>query len=230
MANAQIMNQITKALPRATWDTVTIKETGEPLVELIETKKLKLGGIHKVYEPLFLLRQTVAEKLYKVSENLPQGMVLIIIEGYRTMQHQQDSWDRNFQRVKNDNQGMSDAEVEKIVRMVIAKPHPLANHHCGGAVDVTLGYENGELLDMGSPYPSEAYGTDIREKFPMFPNSLLKKLITKEQEKNRKLLREAMEQEDFVWYPAEWWHYCWGDRMWAVYSRRTSCMYGSIEP
>lgn len=224
------MSQITKALPRSAWNVVTILESGETLVELHETRKLKLGGIHTVYEPLFLVRQTVAEKLYKVADALPDRMVLIVIEGYRTMQHQKESWDRNFARVKSENQGMSDEEVEKIVRMVIAKPHPLANHHCGGAVDVTIGYENGELLDMGSPYPSEAYGTEIREKFPMFPNSLFKNLITKEQENNRKLLREAMEREGFVWYPAEWWHYCYGDRMWAVYSRKTTCMYGSIEP
>jgi D-alanyl-D-alanine dipeptidase len=38
-----------------------------------------------------------------------------------------------------------------------------------------------------------------------------------------------MEAEDFVWYPGEWWHYCYGDRMWAVYSGRTECMYGSLE-
>lgn len=222
--------KITKALPRSAWDTVTIKETWEPLVELKQTKKLKLGGIHKVYEPLFLVRETVAEKLYSVAGNLPDGMVMVVIEGYRTMQHQQESWDRSFKKLREDHMDWSDEDIEKQVRLVVAKPHPLANHHCGGAVDVTLMYENGELLDMGSPYPSEGLPMEIRKKFPMFPNSLLKKEITKGQEVNRKILRDAMEAEDFVWYPGEWWHYCYGDRMWAVYSGRTECMYGSIEP
>lgn len=217
--------KIIKALPRSDWDTVTIKETWEPLVELKQTKKLKLGGIHKVYEPLFLVRETVAEKLYSVSSKLPDGMVMVVIEGYRTMQHQQESWDRSFKKLREDHIDWSDEDIEKQVRLVVAKPHPLANHHCGGAVDVTLMYENGELLDMGSPYPSEGLPMEIRKKFPMFSES-----ISWEQNKNRQILRRSMEAEDFVWYPGEWWHYCYGDRMWAVYSGRTECMYGSIEP
>jgi len=224
------MTQINKVLPRSAWENVIIQDNDEPLVELQETLKLKLGGVHKEYEPLFLVRKRVAEKLYKISESLPSGIVLVVIEGYRTMEHQQHSWDRNFQRVKNDNPEWNDEEVDKQVRLVIARPHPLANHHCGGAIDVTLANENGELLDMGNPYPSEAYGTDIRNKFPMFPNTLFSKVITKAQEESRKLLRESMEQEDFVWYPGEWWHYCYGDRMWAVYSEKPVCFYGPIEP
>lgn len=38
-----------------------------------------------------------------------------------------------------------------------------------------------------------------------------------------------MKKEDFVWYPGEWWHYCFGDRMWAVYSNQIECFYGPIE-
>ncbi|MEO5646458.1 MAG: M15 family metallopeptidase [Candidatus Paceibacterota bacterium] len=224
------MTQITKVLPRSAWEHVIIQENKEPLVHLEQAAKLKLGGVHKQYEPLFLVREAVAQKLYTVSARLPEGIVLVVIEGYRTMQHQQESWDRNFKRVKEDNPDWSEEEIDKKVRLVIARPHPLANHHCGGAIDVTLAYESGELLDMGSPYPSEAYGTDIRNKFPMFPNAFLSKVITKEQEDNRKLLRESMEKEDFVWYPGEWWHYCYGDRMWAVYSERPICFYGPIEP
>lgn len=219
------MAQINKVLPRSAWENIVIQEINEPLVQLKETAKLKLGGIHKEYKPLFLVRKSIADKLYNVAESLPSGIVLVVIEGYRTMEHQQQSWDRNFQRVKNDNPHWNDEEIDKTIRLVIARPHPLANHHCGGAIDVTLAYENGELLDMGSPYPSEAYGTDIRNLFPMFSP-----LITEVQEENRKLLRTYMEQEDFVWYPGEWWHYCYGDRMWAVYSEKSVCFYGPIEP
>lgn len=52
--------------------------------------------------------------------------------------------------------------------------------------------------------------------------------ITNEQKQNRKTLQDAMETENFVWYPGEWWHYCWGDRMWAVYTNQTECYYGPI--
>jgi D-alanyl-D-alanine dipeptidase len=65
---------------------------------------------------------------------------------------------------------------------------------------------------------------DWHEKFKMLSDK-----ITDEQKANRKILRDAMEKEDFVWYPGEWWHYCFGDRMWAVYSNQRECFYGPIE-
>ena len=167
---------------------------------------------------------SVAEKLYRASEKLPENIVLVLIEGYRTLRAQQDSWDRKFDSLKIENPHWSDEEIEKQVRLVVAKPLPLANHHCGGAVDVTLAYNDGTLLDMGTIYPSEAMSADWYKKFQMFSDE-----ITDVQKINRKILRDAMETEDFVWYPGEWWHYCWGDRMWAVYSHQNQCIYGPIE-
>lgn len=74
---------------------------------------------------------------------------------------------------------------------------------------------------MGTSYPSEAMGAEWHKKFQMFSDE-----IDDRQKSNRKILRDAMETQDFVWYPGEWWHYCWGDRMWAVYSNQTECFYG----
>lgn len=217
-------NQIEKILPRNEWQKVVIKENNEPLILLKETAKLKTGLVSKSYSPFFYVRRTVAEKLYKISENLSEGLMLVIIEGYRTIQAQQDSWDKKFQKLKIENPDWTDEQIEQKVRLVIAKPSPLANHHCGGAVDVTLAYRDGTLLDMGSPYPSEALNFEWYKKFQMLSDE-----ITNGQKVNRKILRDAMETEDFVWYPGEWWHYCYGDRMWAVYSNQTECFYGSIE-
>jgi D-alanyl-D-alanine dipeptidase len=130
-----------------------------------------------------------------------------------------------------ENPKLTDKEIEDQVKLVTARPNPLANHHCGGAIDVCLCDEKGNILDMGT-LPSGITENNVllyQKKFPMFPNSFFKKRITKEQEVNRKILRDAMETQDFVWYPGEWWHYCYGDRMWAVYTNRTECFYGSIE-
>lgn len=213
--------QIKKILSRSDWDTVKIQENHEPLVEIKDTEKLKTGLIKKLYNPSFFVRKTVAEKLYKVSEKLPQGINLVLIEGYRDIKSQQESWDRKFNKLKKENPKWSDEKIEQQVRLVVAKPSPLANHNCGGAIDVALVHLDGKLLDFGTLYPSEAMGVEWYEKFKMFSNK-----ITEEQKTNRKILREAMETENFVWYPGEWWHYCWGDRMWAVYSKKTECFYG----
>ncbi len=221
--------QIKKVLPKSAWQNVKINENNEPLVEVIETNRLKIGLVEKRYEAKFLVRKSVAEKLYKVAENLPENINLVLIEGYRTLEMQKQSWDAKFAKLKNDNQNWPDSQIEFYVNMVIAKPSPLANHHCGGAIDVTLAYENGELVDMGTPYPSEAQNLKMQKKFAMLPNSLFIKRITKQQEINRKILRDAMETQNFVWYPGEWWHYCYEDRMWAVYTNQTECFYGPIE-
>lgn len=217
------MAQIKKILPRNAWDGVIIEENNEPLILLKSTDRLKTGLIKKDYTPSFLVRKSVEEKLYRVSENLPKGIILVVIEGYRTLKEQQNSWDRKFQKLKVENPSWTDEEIEKQVRLVVAKPNPLANHHCGGAVDVTLAYQEGALLDMGSFYPSEAMSFECYKKFQMLSSQ-----ITEEQKANRKILRDAMEKEDFVWYPGEWWHYSWGDRMWAVYSKRKKCFYAGI--
>lgn len=218
--------QIKNVLPRSEWLKTTIIENNDPLVEIKETKRLKTGLISKsYYSPFRFVRKTVAEKLYKVSESLPKELNLVLIEGYRTIASQLELWDHKMEKTRKENSLWTEEQVEQQVRLLIAKPSPLANHHCGGAVDITLAYSNGTLVDMGTPYPSESMNiTEWCEKFNMLSNE-----ITPEQIKNRKILRDAMEKQGFVWYPAEWWHYCFGDRMWAVYSRQLVCSYGPIE-
>jgi D-alanyl-D-alanine dipeptidase len=219
-----MINQISKTLPASDWQKVVIEEKDQPLVEIKETEFLKVGLIKKSYESSFFVRKTVAEKLYEVSKRLPVGIKLILIEGWRSIQSQQESWDSKFNKLKSENPHWSEEEIEKQVRLVVAKPSPLANHHCGGAVDVTLAYDDGTFVDMGSPYPSVALSAEWYKKFKMLSDE-----ITEEQKNNRKILRDAMETEGFVWYPGEWWHYCFGDRMWAVYSNQEKCFYGPIE-
>lgn len=108
------------------------------------------------------------------------------------------------------------------MRQVVARPEGISNHVCGGAIDVCLVDEQGVMLDFGTDYA--AAGEAGRRMCPMFAPGL-----TPEQIRNRKMLRRAMESAGFVWYPGEWWHYCYGDRMWAVYSGRTECCYGPVE-
>lgn len=220
-------NQIEKTLPRSAWDRVVIQENNEPLVEVKESKRLKIGGISKSYTPSFFVRKTLEEKLVRVSENLPEGINLVLIEGYRSLESQQQTWDKKFEKLKTENQDWSDEEIEKQIRLVVAKPSPLANHHCGGAIDVCLVYESGTFLDMGTPYPGLVDDTDFNKNL-LYKTSMFSEEITEEQKANRKILRDTMEMEDFVWYPGEWWHYCWGDRMWAVYSNQTECFYGPV--
>ncbi len=217
--------QVTKTLPKSAWQNVVIKENDEPLVEVLETDRIKIVNMFgSNYNPIYFVRKTIAEKLIEVSCELPDNINLVLIEGYRTLKNQEDSWNKLFDKIKLENPDLSKDQIEDRVKMVIARPNPLANHHCGGAVDVTLCYKNGEMLDIGTSYPSEPASIEIQNKYPMECSGLSSTQI-----ENRKILRDAMTEAGFVWYPGEWWHYCYGDRMWAVYTNRTECFYGPAD-
>jgi D-alanyl-D-alanine dipeptidase len=197
--------QINRVLPRIHWERVSVQENNEPLVE---------------YKG-FKIRSIVVQKIERVKQRLPEGIYLKLLDGYRSLDRQQQAWERKWNVVKSENPDWSDEQIDQEVGLVVARPNGVTNHVCGGAVDVCLVNAQGEMLDFGTGYgPADELG---RSKCPMFA-----KTLTQTQIKNRALLRRAMEQQGFVWYPGEWWHYCYGDRMWAVYTGRTECMYGPV--
>lgn len=51
-----------------------------------------------------------------------------------------------------------------------------------------------------------------------------------EAQKNRRLLFWAMSEAGFVNNPTEWWHYSWGDQMWAKLTGGGRAHYGACEP
>lgn len=213
--------QITRVLSKSAWRNVVIVENSERLVEVMETDQLIYGSQLGPWESnnSYQLRETVANMLYKASELLPVGYKLAIVEGLRSIEKQQEHWNRKFEHFSREHPEWSQEEIEHQTALVVARPAPLANHNCGGAVDVALVY-NGELVDMGTK-PQALAEKKVVEMFS--------ELITKEQVQNRTILREVMESVGFAWYPGEWWHYCYGDRMWAVYTNRKECMYGPIQ-
>lgn len=218
--------QIQKILPRSAWQKVVIRENNEPLVLVPESKKLIYGNEKDDrYKPLYCVRQSVAEKLIKVSISLPEDLKLVLIEGYRTLEMQKAEFEKELAKTKRSFPELPQDQLEQKTSLIIARPNPLANHHCGGAVDVTLAYTYGTRLDMGTPYASPEHSQGVKEKYFMFTD----RGISDIQKANRSTLREAMESEGFIWYPGEWWHYCWGDRMWAVYTNRKECCYGSAK-
>ncbi len=220
------MKQIETTLPASDWRNIPIVECSEPLVPVPEMPKLKLGLLKKEYETTFFVRAGLLARLILASERLPDNMCLVLIEGWRSMEHQKRSWDSKWAIYKKAHPDWSDEEIDKKVRLIVARPSPFANHHCGGAVDVTLAYKDtGELVDMGTPYPHDNMGTEWPKLFPMHAEG-----ITYEQKENRRILREVMESVDCVYFPHEWWHYCFNDRMWAGYTNQVECGYGSIEP
>ena len=93
--------QVTKTLPKSAWQNVVIKENDEPLVEVLETDRIKIVNMFgSNYNPIYFVRKTIAEKLIEVSCELPDNINLVLIEGYRTLKNQEDSWNKLFDKIK----------------------------------------------------------------------------------------------------------------------------------
>ena len=92
-----------------------------------------------------------------------------------------------------------------------------SGHTTGGAVDVILVY-CGKEVDCGSPY------LEFKAKTPTWSREL-----SYSQRRNRFILYNAMTSAGFVNYPLEWWHFCYGDKMYAAYKFEKKAFYGKTE-
>jgi D-alanyl-D-alanine dipeptidase len=82
-------------------------------------------------------------------------------------------------------------------------------HSTGAAVDVTLVNSTGKVVDMGSLIDelSERSHPDYYLNHPH--------LEAQKYHAHRQLLNHIMSKAGFQRNPKEWWHFCFGDQMWA---------------
>ncbi len=80
-------------------------------------------------------------------------------------------------------------------------------HSTGAAVDVTLVDEEGKAIAMGSPIDEMSPRSDP-DYFSDSPSGYIF-------HQNRQVLKRAMIQAEFQQHPREWWHYSYGDQLWA---------------
>ncbi len=209
--------QIKNGLPLEEIKKIRINETNEPLVEITETEKVKLLRDHKYLYPH--LRKGAQELLYVASDNLPDGHKLLVVTAYRPIWMQKELYRRREKQMAKAHPFLMIFQYPKWRKMVnrYTSPPGGSSHQYGGAVDVTVIDPAGNRLDMGTTLTD--YGVKVHTE---------NDLITEEQRSNRKLLYNAMTKAGFVNYPLEWWHYSYGDRMWAAYSSREDCFYGPL--
>lgn len=201
-------------LTRDQINSVPIKDNGEVLIEVKETEKLKIS---RKYTDVFLVREKVYEMLKQAAENLPDEYTLIFIEGFRSKERQQKLWNEAMEKAKNDNPSAGDEKIEQIVRLGVAKPTGKGGHQTGGAIDVSLGDKNGNELEILGP-----------QKFIPEKSFTFSEGISEEEKKLRKILYNAMVKSEFQNYPAEWWHYSYGDQLWAAYGNKKVAFYGHL--
>lgn len=125
------------------------------------------------------LRPEVALALKTVYLSLREkGLGLKLYDCYRPRPVQQKLWDK-----------MPNASY-------VTPPWKGSMHNRGAAVDLTIVDENGNPLDMGTPY--DFFGKEAHHTFVDHPKVVLD---------NRGLLKSTMEQFGFRGIRTEWWHY-----------------------
>lgn len=191
---------------------VHIKESYEHLVDVVKHPKIIIND--STVEHPVLLRKSVAIKIYNVADKLPDGVYLKIYRAFRSKLAVYNTWNQEIERMERENPDMGRAQMLSIVNSKVSNPNAsMGGHETGGAIDIALCDKNGNDMDYGTKY-HEKYNT---------------RYLTKEQKENRRYLTHLMKSQGFVKNPSQWWHFSYGDKMWAAYKGKKCGFYDSAE-
>jgi D-alanyl-D-alanine dipeptidase len=177
-----------------------------------------------------LLRRSVADKLLRVNRRAGEaGLELFLFDAWRPRAVQayfHDVWmPRELQR--RDPSLAGARLIEEVERYWSAPSESAASpapHATGAAVDLTLRWKDGEALWMGSLF-DDVTRLAARDRFEFLtPENF--SFSDREACANRRLLHWLMTEEGFAGHPDEWWHFSWGDQMWAALSGAGAAHYG----
>ena len=205
---------------------ISIIECSEPLVKIplelfaVESPHpyQKLGANYGGHSPYYL-RQSVIKNLIQAQNYLQllhPNWYIQIFDAYRPVAVQQFMVDYSFGEALRERgltgKELSPQQREEVWTAVyeiwavpsldMKTPPP---HSTGAAVDITLVNDIGEVVNMGSPIDE------------MSDRSLPEYYIHSHPEyhAHRQLLRDVMLKAGFQRNPREWWHFSFGDQMWA---------------
>lgn len=199
-----------------------IEETGDLLVDAAGQQEITISNKRAEVNPWYsLVRAAVLDRLLVAARSLPSGIRLCLEEGYRSIEVQKVLFD-NYTRMLEAHFGPADADrIAEEATKYVARPDGVPPHSTGGAVDVTLQLDTGCELEMGSTSDD----TPLRNGDNNYTNS---RTVTETARRNRAVLADVMTRAGFVNYPAEWWHWSYGDQYWAFQRQRQTSLYDSI--
>ncbi len=202
------------------WETVEIRECGEPMVDLSEYGIVCEPAYFNMglsTNPTILVRRSVAEKLAKVELSL-EGARLKVWDGFRPRTVQKAIYQKLWEELKVDNPDWRDAQLRAEVGLFVAEPdmpNRVLPHMTGGAVDLTLIDTDGRELDMGTEFDdfTARSATNYSD-------------LSQEARANRMILFNAMLRVGFTNFPEEWWHFGFGDSLSAYLRSDPYAIYG----
>lgn len=225
------------ALPEPDWQSVgeiPIKEVGEQLVPTSLMPRPLLtypayarqglaGAGHEC-----LVREEVGRRLQQVAQSLPEGLSLVVLDGWRPWRVQTQLFETYREvlrkRHPDDSEEQLLARTREFVSLPSTDPASPSPHLTGGSVDVTLCGPDGIWLDMGTSFDATVPAShtayfEAGQEGAGHPQAELYR-------QRRRLLFHAMKQAGFTNLPTEWWHFDYGNQLWASHSGQAKALYG----
>ncbi len=209
-------------LHKERFSTIRVEEDNSPLVSLKDL------GFNLIFEPSmkkdykYRAREAVCEKIGRINRCLiEQNKVLIIRSVWRSFAHQSQLWEAKVAVMRKKFPHKHLKDIEETVSHFVAPPTK-SMHATGGAVDALIyDSQTDRVMDFGN---NEGLTLELNETaYPYYPD------ISPAAKRNRQLLIQLFEAEDFVVDLREYWHFDFGNVSWATEKGRETARYGVIE-
>lgn len=167
----------------------------------------------------FAFRQVAYDMLLEARKALPPGYRFLVFEAFRPRRRQWELWRAMEAEMRKRHPHAGPDEIYTMTREYVADPRGLGSgHQAGSAIDVSLVGPDGKEVDMGGRLDEANERTHTYSVY-----------ITDDQARNRAILVSALEGVGFVNYPSEWWHFSYGDRLWAELTKAPFAIFGPVE-
>jgi D-alanyl-D-alanine dipeptidase len=180
--------------------------------------------------PDLLARRGVGEKLARINALLGVAeLELYVFDAWRPKQVQayfHDVW-MPAEIVRRspslEGEGLT-TEVERYWAAPSGDEASPAPHATGAALDLTIRWAGSDQLWMGSIF-DDVSALAHRDRFEVSDGPYLSS-SDEEARANRRLLHWVMTEAGFAGHPDEWWHFSWGDQLWAALTGAQAAHYG----
>ena len=224
------------------WNKIPIKDNGDKLIAIPSYLNFLdphpysyLGAPYKDKTSIWKLREEVVNRLLKVNDYLisKSSFNLLICDSWRPLEVQEFMFKRAFLLECKKSQIDASFKNRKSYPSILEKvekfwAYPSHDSRCppphstGGALDVCLSDKDGNLVEMGSTV-DQMDETSIPDFYANIKNE--EAFIWNSR---RNLLREIMTKFGFAQHPNEWWHFSYGDQLWAWKNKKENAIYGKI--
>lgn len=176
--------------------------------------------------PECFVREGVLERLLRVADTLPSEYKLVLLDAWRPFSLQKWLFERHTQQLVNGPRSNGQSPDMFVSRPSEDTERQPPFHLTGGAVDLTIADNRGQLLNMGTRFDKTTKASYTCHYESVGETNERARGVRD----NRRFLYQSMIEAGFANIPSEWWHFSYGDQLWAALTGREKAIYGSTQP